>query len=301
MAAVDVAGVQISKPDKVLFPGRDSGDDISKRDLAEYYAAVAEVMVPHLQDRPVNMQRFPDGIDGQGFYEKKTPQHFPDWVTSVTVRTSDGSQQQVVVDDARSLVYLADQACVTPHVWLSRSDRLDNPDQLVFDLDPSSGDLARLRDAARTVADLLAEVGLRPYLKTTGSRGYHVQTVLDRSADFDTVRDFARELADLLALRQPERLTTEQRKSKRGDRIYLDYMRNAYAQTAVPAYAVRARPGAPVATPIERDELGKVRPDGHTISSVTRRLAQRADPWADMSRAARSLDEPRERLRALAR
>ncbi|MGH3318334.1 MAG: DNA polymerase domain-containing protein, partial [Nocardioidaceae bacterium] len=219
MAAVDVAGVEISKPDKVLFPGA-GGDDISKRDLAEYYAAVAEVMVPHLTGRPVNMQRFPDGIDGQGFYEKKTPQHFPDWFTSVRVQTGDGSQQQVVVDDARSLVYLADQACITPHAWLSRSDGLDNPDQLVFDLDPSSDDLAKLRDAARAVADLLAEVGLTPYLKTTGSRGYHVQTVLDRSADFATVRDFARELADLLAARQPERLTTEQRKNKRGDRIY---------------------------------------------------------------------------------
>jgi bifunctional non-homologous end joining protein LigD len=300
MAAVHVAGVEISKPDKVLIPGDDTGADLSKRDLAEYYAAVAEVMLPHLQDRPVNMQRFPDGIGGQGFYEKRTPQHFPDWVTSVTVQTSDGSQQQVVVDDARSLVYLADQACVTPHVWLSRRDRLDNPDQLVFDLDPSSDDLAKLRDAARAVADLLAEVGLTPYLKTTGSRGYHVQAVLDRSADFDTVRDFARELADLLAARQPERLTTEQRKNKRGDRIYIDCMRNAYAQTAVPAYAVRARPGAPVATPIDRDELSKVRPDGHTIASVTRRLAQRADPWADMSRRPRSLDEPWENLRALA-
>jgi bifunctional non-homologous end joining protein LigD len=303
MAAVDVAGVEIPKPDKVLFPGGSSGDasgaDISKRDLAEYYAAVAEVMVPHLQGRPVNMQRFPDGIDGQGFYEKKTPQHFPDWFTSVTVHTSDGSQRQVVVDDARSLVYLAGQACVTPHVWLSRSDRLDNPDQLVFDMDPPTDDLAKLRDAVRAVADLLVEVGLTPYLKTTGSRGYHVQAVLDRSADFDSVRDFARELADLLAQRQPERLTTEQRKNKRGDRIYIDYMRNAYAQTAVPAYAVRARPGAPVATPIERDELGKVRPDGHTIASVTRRLAQRADPWADMSRHPRSLDEPWEKLRAL--
>ena len=296
MTAVDVAGVEISKPDKVLFPE----DGISKRDLAEYYAAVAEVMVPHLRDRPVNMQRFPDGIDGQGFYEKKTPRHFPEWIRSVTVQTSDGSQQQVVVDDARSLVYLADQACVTPHVWLSRSDRLDHPDQLVFDLDPSTDDLARLRDATRAVADLLAEVGLTPFLKTTGSRGYHVQAVLDRSADFDTVRGFARDLADLLAARQPDRLTTEQRKNKRGDRIYLDYMRNAYAQTAVPAYAVRARRGAPVATPIERDELSRVRPDGHTIASVTRRLSQRADPWADMTRHAGSLDQPWERLRELA-
>ncbi|HWL96638.1 MAG TPA: non-homologous end-joining DNA ligase [Nocardioidaceae bacterium] len=296
MAAVDVAGVEISKPDKVLFPE----DDISKRDLAEYYSAVAEVMVPHLRDRPVNMQRFPDGIDGQGFYEKKTPGHFPEWVQSVRVQTSDGSQQQVVVDDVRTLVYLADQACVTPHVWLSRSDRLEHPDQLVFDLDPSTDDLAGLRDATRAVADLLAEVGLTPFIKTTGSRGYHVQAVLDRSADFNTARDFARDLADLLAARQPERMTTEQRKNKRGDRIYLDYMRNAYAQTAVPAYAVRARPGAPVATPIEREELGRVRPNGHTITSVTRRLAQRADPWAEMSGHARSLDEPRERLRELA-
>jgi bifunctional non-homologous end joining protein LigD len=293
----DLAGVNVSRPEKVLFPD----DGITKQDLADYYADVADVMVPHLAGRPVNMQRFPDGIEGQGFYEKKAPEHFPDWFRRVTVSTSDGEQQQVVVDDRRSLVYIADQACVTPHVWLARADRLEHPDQLVFDLDPSDpGDVDGVRAATRAVVDLMDDVGLVPFVKTTGSKGFHVQVPLDRSADFDTSRAFAREAAGLLASRDPDRLTVEQRKDKRGDRVYVDTMRNAYAQTAVPPYAVRARPGAPVATPIERDELGRVRPDQYTTASVTRRLAQRADPWKGMGQAARSLRRPHERLRSLA-
>jgi bifunctional non-homologous end joining protein LigD len=291
----DVAGAEVSRPEKVLFPD----DGLTKQDLADYYADVAAVMVPHLSGRPVSMQRFPDGIDGEGFYEKKTPEHFPDWFRRVTVSTSDGEQEQVVVDDRRSLVYIADQACITPHVWLSRADRLDHPDQLVFDLDPSDpADVDGVRAATRAVADLMDEVGLLPYVKTTGSKGFHVQVPLDRSADFDTARAFAREAADLLAARDPDRLTVQQRKDKRGDRVYVDTMRNAYGQTAVPPYAVRARPGAPVATPIGRDELGSVRPDQYTMASVTRRLAQRADPWKGMGRSARSLRRPFERLRS---
>lgn len=293
MTRRDLGGVKISRPEKVLFPH----ERLNKQHLADYYADVADVMLPHLSGRPVNMQRFPDGIDGQGFYEKKVPRHFPQWVHRATVSTADGEQEQVVVADRRSLVYLADQACVTPHAWLSRADRLDHPDQLVFDLDPSAESLADLRTATRAVADLLEELGLVPFIKTTGSKGYHVQAPLDRSVNFDAARAFARKAAALLASRDPERLTVEQRKDKRGTRVYLDTMRNAYAQTAVPPYAVRARPGAPVATPIEREELSRVRPDQYTTASVRRRLAQRADPWRDIARAARSLQEPAERLR----
>jgi bifunctional non-homologous end joining protein LigD len=295
MGRSDPEGPEISRPEKVLFPG----DGLTKQGLADYYAGVADVMVPHLRGRPVNMQRFPDGIDGPGFYEKKAPAHFPDWFHRVTVSTSDAEQDQVVVDDRRSLIYLADQACVTPHVWLSREDRLDHPDQVIFDLDPSTQDVDGVRDATRAVADLLDELGLVPYIKTTGSKGYHVQAPLDRSADFDSVRAFAREAAELLASRAPDRLTVAQRKSKRGDRVYIDTMRNAYGQTAVPPYAVRARPGAPVATPIERGELAKVRPDAYTTRAVTRRLAQRADPWEQIDAHARSLEGPFQRLRTL--
>jgi bifunctional non-homologous end joining protein LigD len=292
VSAVEVAGVEISKPDKVLFPD----DGLTKLDLATYYDAIADVMLPHLRGRPVNMQRFPDGIGAMAFYEKKVPSHFPDWMHTVEVHTEDGTQRQVVVDDRRSLVYLAQQACLTPHTWLCTTKFLEKPDQLVFDLDPSDDDLAKVRRATRLVGELLEDLGLTTYLKTTGSRGYHVLVPLRPSLGFDDVRDFARGCAERLVEREPDLLTVEQRKTKRGDRVYVDIGRNAYGQTAVPAYAVRARAGAPVSTPITWDELSKVKPAQHTITSVGRRLARRDCPWADLRRHAQGLAKARKKL-----
>lgn len=290
-----VHGVEISKPDKVLFPD----DGITKLDLATYYDDVAGVMLPHLRGRPVNMERFPDGVGGLTFYEKKVPKYFPDWVRRVTVDTADGPQDQVVVSDARSLVYLAQQACITPHTWLSREDDLGRPDQLIVDLDPSDDGpdtLAKVRRATRLVGELLDDLGLTSYLKTTGSRGYHVLVPLRRSEGFDEVRAFARRLAGRPAEADPALLTVEQRKAKRGDRIYVDVARNGYGQTAVPPYAVRARPGAPVSTPIEWSELSRIAPQGHDIVSVRRRLRRRACPWADVRRHPQGLARARRRL-----
>jgi bifunctional non-homologous end joining protein LigD len=294
VSAAEVAGVEISKPDKLLFPD----DGFSKLDLARYYDAVADVMVPHLRGRPVNMQRFPDGVGGMAFYEKKVPSHFPEWMHTVEVHTEDGNQRQVVVEDRRSLVYLAQQACITPHTWLCTTRSLEQPDQLVFDLDPTDDDLPKVRRATRLVGELLDELGLTTYVKTTGSRGYHVLVPLRPTLEFDEVRAFARRCAEVLVDRAPDLLTFEQRKAKRGDRVYVDIGRNAYGQTAVPAYAVRARPGAPVSTPITWDELSRVRPAQFNIASVRRRLARRDCPWTDVRRHAQGLAKARKKLRA---
>jgi bifunctional non-homologous end joining protein LigD len=295
MSAVEVAGVEISKPDKELFPASGAGPAVTKLDLARYYESVADVMLPHLKDRPVNMQRLPDGIERSAFYEKKVPTHFPDFVSTVEVETADGSQRQVVVSHARTLVYLAQQACVTPHTWLCRSDDLDRPDQLVLDLDPTVPGLSAVRRATRLVGDLLDDIGLTSVVKTTGSRGYHVVVPLRRRESFDEVRAFARRVAEVLVNREPDLLTLEARKNKRGDRVLVDIQRNAYGQTAVPPYAVRARPGAPVATPITWDELSRVAPDQHTIRTVGRRLSRGGDRWADLPRP-QSLGRAREQL-----
>ncbi len=293
----EVAGVEVSKPGKVLFPDDPgSNNAVTKLDLAEYYDAIADVMLPHLRGRPINMQRFPDGIGGMSFYEKKVPSHFPEWMTTVQVHTEDGSQRQVVVDDRRSLVYLAQQACITPHTWLCTSKSLERPDQLVFDLDPSDDDLGKVRRATRLVGELLDGLGLTTYLKTTGSRGYHVLVPLRPALGFDEVRGFARRCAEVLVEKAPDLLTLEQRKAKRGDRVYVDIGRNAYGQTAVPAYSVRARPGAPVSTPITWDELSRLRPAQFTIASVRRRLARRDCPWADVRRHAQGLAKATKRL-----
>ena len=288
----EIAGVEISKPDKVLFPD----DGITKADLAAYYAEVSAVMLPYLAGRPVNMQRFPDGIAKSSFYEKQVPSHFPDWVARVEVSTADGAQEQVVVGDRRSLVYLAQQACITPHTWLSTEKHLDRPDQLVVDLDPSVDDLGKVRRATRLVGDLLEDLGLTPYLKTTGSRGYHVVVPLRPDEGFDEVRDFARAAAERLVRSDPDLLTLEARKDKRGDRVLVDIMRNGYGQTAVPPYAVRARSGAPVSAPLDWDELSRIAPDEVTVASLPRRLAAKDDPWAGMRRHASGLARARRRL-----
>jgi bifunctional non-homologous end joining protein LigD len=296
--SVTIAGVEISRPDKEMFPA----DGIGKRDLAQYYSDVAATMLPHLAGRPINMQRYPDGIDGQSFFEKKTPTHFPDWIETVEVQTARRKQRQPLVSDEKTLVYLAQQACITPHTWLSVVPGLDSPDLLVFDFDPS-GDagLSEVRRATRVAGELLDDLRLTTFLKTTGSRGFHIYVPLRPTEDFEHVREFARDVASVLVDRDAALFTVEQRKEKRGDRILVDVMRNGYGQTAVPPYAVRARPGAPVSTPIDWAELSRTRPTQHTVKSVRRRLAQRGDPWKGIARRRQSLDRARERLAKLDR
>lgn len=298
---VTIAGVSISRPEKEMYPATDEAVAVTKADVAGYYADLAEAMLPHLRGRPISMQRFPDGIEGSSFYEKKVPGHFPDFVTRVEVDTADGAQQQVTIEDQRTLVYLADQACLTPHVWLATAEHLHQPDQLIIDLDPSVPGLAAVRRATTAVGELLDEIGLTSFVKTTGSRGYHVLVPLRPARDFDGVREFARSFAQVLIARAPDLLTLEARKNKRGERVLVDIQRNAYGQTAVPPYVLRARPGAPVATPIGWDEVSRVAPGGHTIRSIKRRLAQIDDPWAGIGRRRQTLTKAAERLRRLER
>jgi bifunctional non-homologous end joining protein LigD len=260
-------------------------------------------MRPHLTGRPIVMQRFPDGIEGAGFFHKDIPDYFPEWVDRVTLPKKGGSVTHVVCNHAATLVYLASQACITPHVWLSRADRPRHPDRLIFDLDPPADDFAPVRRAARLVGTLLSDLGLTTYLMTTGSRGVYVVVPLDRRADFDVVRAFARAAAALLVGRHPRELTMEPRVADRGGRLYLDTARNAYAQSAAPPYAVRARPRAPVATPITWRELDRPSLDAQSYraDNLFRRLARIGDPWRDLARRGQSLTRARAALMKLVR
>jgi len=289
--------IEITHPEKVLFPN----DGITKADLASYYERVSEWMLPHVRARPVSMQRFPDGIAGQGFFHKNIPGHFPDWVRRVEVPKEDGTVTHAITCDADTLVYLVGQNTITPHVWLSRADRVLQPDRLVVDLDPAGRDFAAVRRAARRTGELLRELGLAPFAQVTGSKGIHVWAPVRRGPGFDELRAFARDVAAVLAERHADELTVEMRKAKREGRILIDVMRNGYAQTAVPPYGVRPRPGAPVATPIDWDELSdsKLRPDRWTVRNVLRRLAAKGDPWAKIHSHARGLSGPRRKLAAL--
>jgi bifunctional non-homologous end joining protein LigD len=279
--------IEISRPDKVLFP--DPG--VTKAELAEYYERVAPAMLPHLRERPLNLWLFPDGIEKRGILRQQMPDHFPEWIRRVTTPKKGGSVTHAVCNDADTLVYLAGQACVTPHNWLSRVDKLDRPDRIVFDLDPTQHDFGSVRRAARELGDLLRELGLKPHAMTTGSRGVHVVTPIRRDKEFDHVRAFARDVARVMAARDPGGLTVEQRKNKRGDRIFIDVGRNAYAQTAVPPYAVRPKPGAPVSTPLDWSELsdGRLTAQRYNVRNLFRRLDRDGDPWRGMSKDARPL------------
>lgn len=276
--------IEIPNPDKVLFP--DAG--ITKGDLVDYYRRVAGTMLPHIRERPLNLHRFPDGIDAQGFYQQNVSGYFPDWIARARLPKQGGVVEHCLCNDAATLVYLAGQACITPHVWLARAGRPRHPDRMIFDLDPPGDEFELVRFAARTVRAVLRDIGIAGFVMTTGSRGLHVVVPLNAGEDFDTVRGFARRVASVAAARAPQQLTTEQRKDKRRGRLYLDIMRNAYGQTAVAPYAVRAKPGAPVATPLEWDELddARLRSNSHRIDNVFDRLARRQDPWRRIGRHA---------------
>lgn len=273
--------IEISNPQKIYYPS----DGISKAEVVEYYHKIAETMLPHIQGRPLSMQRFPNGIEGPGFYEKRIPEYFPDWIerTEVHVEGDKETQEQVVCNSAAALVYIAEQGCITPHAWLSRAGKLEYPDKMVFDLDPPADDFGAARHAARALHKLLDAVGLASFLMTTGSRGVHVVVPLDATTDFETTRSFAKALLSILAGKESGRLTTEVRKNKRKGRLFLDYLRNSYAQTSVPPYALRARPGAPIATPLEWDELDKsdLHSQKYTMKNIFHRIARKGDPWQD--------------------
>jgi len=288
-----MAHVKLSHPEKVLFPA----DGITKADLADYYAAVAPVMVRHTRERPMNLWRWNAGIDKPVVVQQEIPKGAPDWVRRVTVarRGRGGEVTHAVGGEAATLVWLANQNCITPHAWQSRADRPDRPDRLVFDLDPPDEDEQRhfpaIRAGAVELGTVLRELGLEPFAKTSGSRGLHVVAPLRRGAHADEVRATAGEIAERLAERLPDTLTTAWRKEKRGGRVLVDDARNTYAQTTVAPYAVRALPGAPVAAPLAWDELEdpELHPRRWTLATVRERVAGRGDPWADIGGAAAPL------------
>jgi bifunctional non-homologous end joining protein LigD len=283
--------VRITHPEKVLFPG----DGITKEDLANYYATVAPAMVPHVRDRPLNLWRWNQGIEKPVVVQQAIPKGAPEWVRRVTVpRRRGGDVCHAVGGEAATLVWLANQNCITPHTWTARMDRPDQPDRLVFDFDPADdgeNHFPAIRAGALALGELLRGHGLQPYAMTSGSRGLHVVAPLRRRNDSDRVRAVAGALAEEVAEQLPDELTTSWRKAGRGGRVLVDAARNTYAQTAVAPYAVRAKPGAPVATPLAWDELDD--PDLYarrwTLATVPERLEARGDPWEGIAAAAGSL------------
>nr|WP_233223375.1 non-homologous end-joining DNA ligase [Amycolatopsis sp. CA-128772] len=249
-------------------------------------------MLPHLRGRPLTLRRFPDGIGRPGWFQKHPGEHFPDSIRTERVpRRGGGTDDYVVCEDAETLAYLANQGTLEFHVWLSTVDAPERPDRLVLDLDPPEGTpVAELRAVARCIRDQYERVGLTAFVQATGGRGFHVLAPLDAKSDTETVLELSRALADRVADADPGRLTTAQRKDKRGDRIFLDANRNGYAQTFVAPYSLRARPGAAAVTPLDWRELGGADPAGWAPTKEKRRLARKEDPWRNLNQHAASAE-----------
>ncbi|HEU4435491.1 MAG TPA: non-homologous end-joining DNA ligase [Pyrinomonadaceae bacterium] len=297
-AAVERSDVIITHPEKIMFP--DAG--ITKGELASYYEMIAPVMLPHLRRRPITMERFHRGINAPGFFQKDVSKGFPEWLERVEVPKHGGTVHHPIVTDTEGLLWLANQNSITIHVWASRAPNLYQPDICVFDLDPSKADDAEpLRAAALSLRDLLTELGLPSWIKTSGSKGFHIAAPLDGKSDFGTVARFAHAVGQILVKRDPDNLTQEFSKVDRGGRILVDTGRNGYSATFAAAYTVRARPGAPVSAPCSWEEVesGEVGPKTLTLRNMGERVSSRGDVWADMLKVKRSLVRPLARLRKL--
>lgn len=298
---VDIDGfkISLSNVDKILFP--DNG--ISKAGLIDYYSRIAPMMLPHLKDRPISMQRFPNGINEQGFFQKEAPDYFPEFIEKVEIDYKEADDKwQACINNRPTLVYLANQGVITPHTWLSRKDKINFPDRLIFDLDPAREDeFYKIIRAAKCMKTFMEELGLHPYVMTTGSKGLHINIPIKPEQNFDEIRKgFAAKVAEIMVKRWPDDLTLEIRKASRKGRIFVDTLRNAYAQTAVAPYAVRPRPGAPIATPLEWDELNdSLTPEKYTIKNIFRRLGQKNDPWLDINTKAGSINIAEKKLETM--
>jgi bifunctional non-homologous end joining protein LigD len=286
--------VKITNLDKILFPK----PAITKGELIDYYYKIAPTMLPYLKDRLITMQRFPDGIEGESFFQKDAKEYFPEWIKTKVVAKEDGTTRYVIVNNAATLIYIVNLASIPIHRWLSTVKKLHYPDLIIFDLDPSGKDFNHVRHAALKLKNLLEDLGLVPFVMTTGSRGLHVVIPIKPQYDFDFVRKFSRDVSYELIALDPKHLTGEVRKENREGRIFVDYFRNGFGATGVCPYAVRPHPGAPVATPLvwKEVESKSLKSTTYTIKNIFKRLDRIGDPWKDMKKHARSITKPRKFL-----
>lgn len=291
------SGVRVTHPEKVLFPR----DGFTKSDMIAYYDAVSGAMLPFLSGHPLAMLRFNQGIDGERFFHKNAPDYFPEFIERAPLKTAKRTTMMPVINNREGLLYIANHNCIEFHVLPVPADDLWHPDRMIFDLDPSTDDFSLVKDSARWLRLLLEELGFAPFLMTSGSRGLHIWVPLDRSATVEDVVSFAGDAARLLVDRHPDVLTTEFSKQERGDRIYVDVGRNAPGQHAVSPFSLRAKDGAPAATPIEWDALedADLKPTSFGLRNLPDRLTRQVDAWKGMRRHAKALKGPRKKLERL--
>lgn len=278
--------VDTSNLDKLFFPDH----NITKGRVIEYYDRISDYLLPYLQNRPVTLSRYPDGINKKGFYQKEIPDYFPDWIDTIEVKKKEnGSIKQIVCNNKASLIYLVNQGTLSFHPWLSSTTNLNKPDRLVLDLDPPANDFELVLKGAKKLRTVLEnDFELKTFVMLTGSEGVHITCPLKPVTDFEAVRSYAKSVAQNLAEKHPDLFTTEVRKEKRNNRLFLDYLRNSYAQTSVVPYSLRAKKGAPVATPLSWDELTKkgLHARSYHLKNIFKRLSQKGDAWENFFRYA---------------
>jgi bifunctional non-homologous end joining protein LigD len=287
--------IQLSNLDKIWFPK----SKITKGDVINYYYQVSDYCVDHTKNHPLTMQRFPEGIKGESFYQKNAGSYFPKWIKTVAIGKEEGGKVHYVIgNNPATLVYLANQGAITIHSWLSQYDKLHTPDRMIFDLDPSKDDFGNIRKAALLIKEIFTDLKIPCFAMTTGSRGMHVYVPLKRVHTFDYVADFAYEIAQKMMQESPKQFTLEVRKSKRAGKIFIDTLRNRYSATSVMPYAVRPQEKAPVAAPLFWDEVkdSKLTSQKFNIKNILSRLKKDGDPWKDVDKHAISLKKAYKQL-----
>lgn len=284
LKTIDGHQIEFKDTAKIYF----SHSQITKQQLLDYYLACAPLMVPYCRNRPLSMERYPGPATSKktSFFQKQIPDYFPRWIKRITISNLTGGQTTYVIcQNAATLVYLANQACVTPHLWLSTTRHLTHPDQMIFDLDPAPTkgpiDFRLVKLAALALQQHLAALDLTAFVMTTGSRGLHVRVPLKPQYDFTLVREFARRLAAQVVQNYPALMTLDARKTQRRHKLLIDVMRNSYGATAVAPYAVRTRPDAPIATPLSWDELADptLHAQSYRLANIEQHLVVQPDPW----------------------
>ncbi len=285
---VVIAGVQLSNPDRVLYPEK----GITKQQLAEYYVQIADWFLPHVVERPLTLVRCPEGYTGECFFQKHLTGSLPDAVRGVMVPVKGKREEYVAVDDIAGVVALVQMGVLEIHPWPAREDQLEKPDRIVFDLDPGEGaEWKAVVNGAKEVRDRLEAVGLTSYLRTSGGKGLHVVVPLARRNTWDELKEFAKSVADTMTREAPDRYLATMSKAKRRGKVFVDYLRNQRGATAIASYSTRARAGAPVAVPLALDELStRTKPDMYNVENLPKRLQKlKADPWDGFFSARQSI------------
>jgi bifunctional non-homologous end joining protein LigD len=290
IAETTIAGVRLTQPDRVLYPK----DGFTKRDLAEYYARIADWILPYVAKRPLTLVRCPEGHESECFFQKHITGTMPDTLHGVPIKEKDKKEEYVAIDDLAGLVSLVQMGVLELHPWPAREDNVEKPDFFVFDLDPGEGTTWKdVVHGALELRERLEGVSLKTFLRTSGGKGLHIVVPIERRTSWEDFKQFAKSVADTMTREAPDRYIATMSKAKRRGKIFVDYLRNQRGATAIASYSTRRRSGAPVATPIAWDELNaKTRPDMFNIKNLPKRLDRlKKDPWADFFKVRRSITE----------